>query len=110
MYTRSTATPTSSVSWCSSPAVRLGDLPDLPDRHQLAKPGGGRGKVGEDPRAEQQVAHRPNPELEQHVLPHRLVGVDRDRPQVVRHLDLMEANLGPVEDLRGVFLRGDLAD
>ena len=67
-------------------------------------------EVGEDPGAEQQVAHRPHLELKQHVLAHRLVGVDRDRPQVLRHLDLVEADLGPVEDLGGVLLRGDLAD
>src|SRR5215210_4240097 len=81
------------------PPVRLGDLPDLPDRDQLAKARGRRGEIAEDPRPKQQVAHRPHLELKQDVLAHRLVRVDRDRPQVVRHLDLVESHLGAVEDL-----------
>ena len=91
-------------------AVELGQLPDLADRHQLLQPGRGGGEVVEDSAAEQQVAHRPHLELEQHVLAHRLVGVDRDRPEVLLHLDLVEADLGVVEHPRGVLLRGDLAD
>ena len=91
-------------------AVELGQLPDLADRDQLLEAGGGGGEVGEDAAAEEQVAHRPDLELEQDVLAHRLVGVDRDRPEVLRHLDLVEADLGVIEDPRGVLLRGDLAD
>ena len=51
-------------------AVVLGQLPDLADRDQLLQPGGGGGEVVEDPRADQQVAHRAHLELEQQVLAH----------------------------------------
>ncbi|MFN8216178.1 MAG: hypothetical protein U0R71_06230 [Solirubrobacterales bacterium] len=91
-------------------AVELGELPDLADRDQLLEARRRRREVVEDAAAEQHVAHRPHLELEQHVLAHRLVGVDRDRPQVLLHLDLVEADLGVVEHARGVLLRGDLAD
>ena len=86
------------------PAVGLGELPDLADRDQLLEARGGRGQVVEDPRAHQQVAHRPHLELEQQVLAQRLVRVDRDRPEVVRNLDLVEADLALLEHARGVLL------
>ena len=73
------------------------------------RPGRCGGEVVEDPRAEQQVPHRLHLELEQDVLAHRLVGVDRDRPQVLGHLDLVEADLRPVEDPRQALLGRDLA-
>ena len=91
-------------------AVELGQLPDLADRDQLLQARGGGGEVVEDAAAEEQVAHRPHLQLQQHVLAHRLVGVDRDRPEVLLHLDLVEADGGVVEHPRGVLLRGDLAD
>ena len=79
-------------------AIRLGHLPDLSDRDQLAQSGRGRGEVGEDPGAKQHVPHRSDSQLEQDVLAHRLVGIDGDRPEVLRHLDLVEADLGAMED------------
>ena len=90
--------------------VGLGELPDLADRHQLLQPWGGRRQVVEELRAHQQVAHRPHLQLKQQVLAQRLVGVDRDRPQVGGDLDLVEADLALLEDPRGGLLGGDLAD
>ena len=74
------------------------------------RPGVAAGEVVEDPRADQQVAHGPDLELEQQVLAQGLVRVDRDRPEVVRDLDLVEADLGAPEDARGGLLAADLAD
>jgi hypothetical protein len=86
------------------------DLPDLADRDQLPEPWRRGGQVAEDPGAVEKVAHRPDLELEQHVLAHRFVRVDRDRPEVLRHLDLVEADLGVMEDAREALLGRDLAD
>ena len=72
-------------------AVELRQLPDLADRDQLLQPRRRRGEVVEDAAAEEHVPHRPHLQLQQHVLAHRLVGVDRDRPEVLLHLDLVEA-------------------
>ena len=91
-------------------AVELGELPDLADRDQLLQARRGGGQVVEDAAAEEHVPHRPHLQLQQHVLAHRLVGVDRDRPEVLLHLDLVEADVGVLEHPRGVLLRGDLAD
>ena len=85
-------------------------LPDLPDRDQLLEPRRRGGEVVEDPRAEEQVAHRLHLQLQEHVLAHRLVGVDRDRPQVLGQLDLVEAHLAALEHVREVLLGGDLAE
>jgi len=38
------------------------------------------------------------------------VGLDRDRPQVVLELHLVEPHLGTVEEARRVLLRADFAD
>ena len=87
-------------------AVELRQLPDLADRDQLLEARGGRREVVEDAgcgRACRACARTLS--WQQHVLAHRLVGVDRDRPQVLRHLDLVEADFGVVEDPRGVLLR-----
>jgi hypothetical protein len=40
----------------------------------------------------------------------RIARVDRDRPEVLLHLDLVESDGGVLEHSRGVLLRGDLAD
>src|SRR5262249_29026054 len=90
-------------------ALRPRELPDLSDRQQLAKARGRGGEVVEDLAAHEQVAHRSHLELEQQVLAQRVVGVDRDRPQVLGHLDLVEAALTAMEDPRGGLLSGALA-
>ena len=91
-------------------AVVESELPDLSDRHQLLEARGRRGQVVEDPRTKQQVAHRLDLQLQQYVLAHRLVGIDRDRPEVLDHLDLSEADLVALENVRQVLLGSDLAE
>src|SRR5215204_5699488 len=125
MYTRSTAMPTSSVSDSSSEADSLTGISSGnatiatpvaswsvmkrssssawectgPTRAMLAKVRGVWRKPIPWPvaGADQNVSHRPHPELQQQVLAQRLVRVDRDRPEVVGDLDLVEADLGTPE-------------
>ena len=70
-----------------SPGLR--QLPDLPDRHQLAQSGCGGGHVLED-RARAQEATEP-PSLQSQILLHRILRVDRHGRQAGCELALQEA-------------------
>ncbi len=85
-------------------------LPDLADRHQLAEPRRCGGEVGEELRAEQEVAHRLHLQGEQDVLAHGLVGVDRDAVEVRPELRLGETHVPAVKRVGDPLLGGDFAD
>ena len=53
--------------------------------------------------AEEQIAHRLDLQLQEHVFPHRLVGVIEIAAQVLAHLDLVESDLAAVKHVREVL-------
>ena len=91
-------------------AVELGQLPDLPDRDQLAQPGSGRGEVGEDAVLEHQVVDRLDPDLHLQVLLQRALRIDREREQVLADLGLAVADALAVEHVGHALLLRHLAD
>jgi hypothetical protein len=91
-------------------ALKLRELPDLPDRRQLARTRGGRREVVEDPVAEHQAGEALRSELVLQVLLQRALRVDRDRVQVVGQLGLLGADALAVKGARDALLARDLAD
>ncbi len=86
------------------------ELPDLADGHHLGEARRRRREIAEEPAAVQKLAHRTDRQLDLEVLADCVVGVDRDRPQALAHLDLVEPDRRPAEHPRAALLRRDLAD
>jgi hypothetical protein len=89
-------------------ALELGEVPDLPDRHQLVEPRRGGAQVLEHAAAAEQPRDRPRLELVAQPLRLCLLGVDRQREQAGTELALLVADRFVAEDRRQPVAFADL--